>query len=741
MTQAPPMTAFIPIAPNPFIVGNPVRDRSMFFGREAEFELVRKRFQDSDHGGLLVFCGERRSGKTSILFQILDRRLGPDFTPVLIDMQSMAIGNEVEFLTRLSQEILEALGPDAAGIATPVFREGTNHSGTFLKFMEEVVRTRGRKKIILLFDEYELFESKIDAGLLAEDTLHVLASLMESQPVFLVFTGSEHLEQRRRDYWKILGRSIYKRISFLEREDALNLMRRPVEGRVRYADGVVEAIYRLAAGQAFYTQAICQSLVDLLNERSTYDATHELLAQVVDGLVNNPLPQMIFMWDGLERDEKLVLALLAECVPEATDFAGVDALLRHLRKREYPLELEKARIATALEKLFKTEMLLRSDQASLPEYAFRMDLWRRWIRRQHSVWQVMREEGLEIRKRPVAAALSSRWAIMGGLAMVVVAALAALVFLVARNRDGHRTSTAGAPAVTTGPTATFMLDVQPAEAAITLNDRRVGIGLFHDRIAAGQENHFRVTAAGFADSEFSFTAAAGDSQARRVALRERRGDLRIETQPPGAEIRIDGRPRGSSPVLARGLGAARSHRIEATMTGFGVAARDITPAPDTVGVLQLVLQQGTAAVMVTVDPLGSEIRVDGTVRGVSPARLTDLPLGRHKFSAARHGYLPSETTLVVDPSVGEINLRLMPEPWGVLVVQGDRVAKIYIDDALVREDVQNSGPRPLPPGPHKVRVILGTGETIDTLVSIASRERAIFDFSQDKIIRRPERGD
>jgi hypothetical protein len=66
---------FVPIHPNPYIVGNPVRGRAMFFGREAEFELVQRRFQNAEHGALLVFCGERRSGKTSILFQILERRL------------------------------------------------------------------------------------------------------------------------------------------------------------------------------------------------------------------------------------------------------------------------------------------------------------------------------------------------------------------------------------------------------------------------------------------------------------------------------------------------------------------------------------------------------------------------------------------------------------------------------------------------------------------------------------------
>src|SRR5512145_2547967 len=103
MIDPPADPGFRPISPNPYIVGNPVRDRSMFFGREAESDLVRSRFQDSaSHGGLLlVFCGERRSGKTSILFQSLDRRLGPDFIPVLVDMQSMAVGNEIDFLTRV----------------------------------------------------------------------------------------------------------------------------------------------------------------------------------------------------------------------------------------------------------------------------------------------------------------------------------------------------------------------------------------------------------------------------------------------------------------------------------------------------------------------------------------------------------------------------------------------------------------------------------------------------------------
>jgi hypothetical protein len=104
---------------------------------------------------------------------------------------------------------------------------------------------------------------------------------MERASVFMVFTGSQHLEQRRRDYWSILGKSGYKTVSYLEREDALALIRQPVEGRLSYDDASVEAIVRLTAGQPFYTQAICQSLVDDLNEKRTRHATREMVNEVV----------------------------------------------------------------------------------------------------------------------------------------------------------------------------------------------------------------------------------------------------------------------------------------------------------------------------------------------------------------------------------------------------------------------------------------------------------------------------
>ncbi|HLA40627.1 MAG TPA: tetratricopeptide repeat protein, partial [Candidatus Glassbacteria bacterium] len=79
------------IAPNPFIVGNPIRSREMFFGREDDFRYVKNKVDNEKYGSLILLFGERRAGKTSVLYQILGGKLGPSYLPVFVDMQAMAI--------------------------------------------------------------------------------------------------------------------------------------------------------------------------------------------------------------------------------------------------------------------------------------------------------------------------------------------------------------------------------------------------------------------------------------------------------------------------------------------------------------------------------------------------------------------------------------------------------------------------------------------------------------------------
>jgi hypothetical protein len=53
---------------------------------------------------------------------------------------------------------------------------------------------------------------------------------------------------------------------------------------------LVQAIYRLTGGQPFYTQVICQNLVDHLMEEGRSDPEAADLERIVKGIVDNPLP-------------------------------------------------------------------------------------------------------------------------------------------------------------------------------------------------------------------------------------------------------------------------------------------------------------------------------------------------------------------------------------------------------------------------------------------------------------------
>jgi hypothetical protein len=113
------------IPSNPYIVENPIRSRDMFFGREDDFQFVARKVGEDRSNQIAVLCGERRSGKTSILFQILGGRLGGAFLPILIDMQMLAgIKGDQEFFSAILKAGCAALAD--AGLTMERLEAGTD---------------------------------------------------------------------------------------------------------------------------------------------------------------------------------------------------------------------------------------------------------------------------------------------------------------------------------------------------------------------------------------------------------------------------------------------------------------------------------------------------------------------------------------------------------------------------------------------------------------------------------------
>ena len=101
--------------------------------------------------------------------------------PVLIDMQSMTMTDDRDFLQKLTREILVAV--DDPELSKKVLQAAApdNPFTAFEDLVRDIGGKLGGRRLILMFDEYELFETHIDKGRFTTDILHLFATWMEHE--------------------------------------------------------------------------------------------------------------------------------------------------------------------------------------------------------------------------------------------------------------------------------------------------------------------------------------------------------------------------------------------------------------------------------------------------------------------------------------------------------------------------------------------------------------------------------
>jgi hypothetical protein len=375
-----------PIRPNPFIVGNPVRDPEMFFGRREEFEFLRDKIRNQREGSIIVLTGERRTGKSSILYQVMNGSLGEEYVSVFLDMQGLVVEDDLEFLDAMASEITKSV-PANEENRYEVYRRAETPHIAFTSFVDAAIERIGQRNLLLLFDEYELIEDKIGAGKLSKEIPNYLNSMLERQPhLSLIFTGSRAFEAK--DLWSgLLGKSFYREVSFLNRKDAQQLISRPFAGAVVFRKGIIEKCLRLTNGHPFFTQLLGQTMVDVVNEREDPVVDRTVLREVVRRVIEHPTPQLLYHWSGLTGSEKLVLSSLATLLRSDHDYASSERVEQVIESvpANYRRDIDLVQTRMLLEQL-RSRRLLDRDQI---RYRFSMDLIRRWVRTEQSVWNVL----------------------------------------------------------------------------------------------------------------------------------------------------------------------------------------------------------------------------------------------------------------------------------------------------------------------------------------------------------------
>jgi hypothetical protein len=164
---------------NPYIAGNPVTSSEMFFGREDVFRFIRQTLIGQHRDNVIVLYGQRRTGKTSVLYQMRSH-LDARYLCVFVDLHGYALEGLNSSLWELANHIMRVLRRDYQ-IDLPSLNRAefmndprSSFESTFLNQVWSVI---GDRHLLLMLDEaiQYAYRSKCKLAVWSQESLRTCA--------------------------------------------------------------------------------------------------------------------------------------------------------------------------------------------------------------------------------------------------------------------------------------------------------------------------------------------------------------------------------------------------------------------------------------------------------------------------------------------------------------------------------------------------------------------------------------
>ena len=297
---------------NPYIYGPPVTDENMFFGRDKFIKDLISSIHNSAGKKNFVFSGQKRTGKSSILYH-LQKRLELPIIPVCFNIQGRDVSSLPNFLYTIAFEINEAFDDLAydkkyptISLELPTLEELQKSPDVrFPKYMSDLKKiTREideykEAKIILLIDEFSYIYGQIKRQYISENFMQYWKALSEKGYFGTVLVGQDYMQRFIDTFPNEFQVAEHKPVSYLEEEYARQLIDEPIrtkEGESRYKGKAVNRLIELTAGSPFYIQIFCSHLVEYMNKKKVNYVTDADIEKVKGDLIrgNNSLDRAKF---------------------------------------------------------------------------------------------------------------------------------------------------------------------------------------------------------------------------------------------------------------------------------------------------------------------------------------------------------------------------------------------------------------------------------------------------------------
>lgn len=356
----------------PYVTGAGVNSDQSFVGRRELLNWLRGLWLQPEGKPAVALVGQRRIGKTSLLFKIRrDGLADTGLLPVYVNVQGVA--GDYDFLADVARQMAEAAGVGRPGL------NRVNPYPDFKAFLLDLPPTLGGQRFLLMLDEADLIPQR-QLGDLLPGFLRAL--MQEPQyPTLLLFCGTHALQRMGAEYSSILFNTAqFRTVSYLTEMESKELLEKPARGILEFDPGTPEEGFSLTRGQPLLLQSLGAALIDRCNtvvlnggERSDYITPYDL-NQAADALVKQGNAAFENHWDDNNAATHRLLSTLAWATDETNrmqlDLPGIEAAMESIG-----LGLPAGATFKIVERLADEEILTRAG----PTYRFAVPLYRRWI--------------------------------------------------------------------------------------------------------------------------------------------------------------------------------------------------------------------------------------------------------------------------------------------------------------------------------------------------------------------------
>jgi hypothetical protein len=280
----------------------PVQDTSMFFGRQEFISNIKESIVNSKSKCVIIY-GQKRSGKSSVLHHL---RESLNNTPETFCI-SFSLGEIIEdlspktFYYTILSEIEDTLyayqNDNNVPIYTaPEYKEledaPTLLFNNQLKLLNrEFQKFSGweNKKLVLLIDEFTYIYTAIKKEQLSDQFMKTWKSFLEKGFFNSVLIGQDIMPKFKADYPNEFGVTEDKRLSYLNKSDAVSLIEKPIwdkkRDRTRFLGKATDLILDYTSSNPYYVQIFCARLVDYMNENKAISVTEADVHDVANSFI------------------------------------------------------------------------------------------------------------------------------------------------------------------------------------------------------------------------------------------------------------------------------------------------------------------------------------------------------------------------------------------------------------------------------------------------------------------------